>query len=285
MRNHQEKLIPIGKGKLFCRLFGHGDPIIVIHGAPMLSQDYLLPYMANLSENHFLVFYDQRGCGKSVFELNDEQINMPIFVEDIETIRKTLNLNKIIILGHSWGTFLSLKYTLKYPESVKKLILLDPMPASMEDLKLFTQEKARREVHLDELKRIEASESYKLGDPQSTERRLKLHFQTYLSNPNDIEKMNLKLSREAFLSGISVLEILKNNFFLKPFNIYEEIKNIQVPTLILHGEESPVSSEVVEHLHQSIPNSQLIQLKHCGHFPHIEQPESMLSAINHFVET
>lgn len=56
--------------KLFCRTLGQGKPLIVVHGGPGLTQDYLLSELQPLAETNFLIFYDQRGCGQSTGEID-----------------------------------------------------------------------------------------------------------------------------------------------------------------------------------------------------------------------
>ena len=98
----QEKFIPTEKAELFCKVAGSGKPLIVIHGgAGFLTHDYLLPHLERLSENNLVVFYDQRGLGKSTGELTAESINLKSYVDDIEAIRKSLGAPKVSLLGHS----------------------------------------------------------------------------------------------------------------------------------------------------------------------------------------
>lgn len=281
----QEKFISTDDGAhLFCRIFGKGNPIIVVHGAPILSQDYLLPYLTKLAENNLVIFYDQRGCGYSTSELTEKYINVQTFVEDIETIRKSLNLDKIILLGHSWGGFVSMKYAIQYPEHLDKLILMGTMPASQEEFSLFLKEVAKRLAPLqDKLQVIESTDLFKSGDPETVEQQNKIVFQTYLYNPEDINKLNLLLPRQGILSGFKVLELLCGDIFMKPYHIFKELATIKCPTLILHGDSDPISYQMAEHIHQAIPDSQFIKIDHCGHFPYIEQPQVMFFTIKKFL--
>ncbi len=87
----KETFVPSGEAKLFCRITGQGKPLIVIHGGPGLTQDYLLPQMYELAKNNLVIFYDQRGCGKSTVDINANTITLESFVDDIEAIKVTLN--------------------------------------------------------------------------------------------------------------------------------------------------------------------------------------------------
>lgn len=280
----QEKWVSTEGAELYCRLFGQGDPIIIIHGAPALTQDYLLPYLADLSENNLVIFYDQRGCGRSTGKLVDEDINVSTFVQDIEAIRKMLNVNQVTLLGHSWGGFLAMSYTIQYPTKVDKLILLDTMPASQDEFTQFIEEVMRRlaPIH-DELQLLEATELYQSGDPQTIEKQLKMVFQTYFYDPENVNKLHFNISGDAFRRGSKVFTLLCNQIFLKPYDIYSDLSKIQSPTLVVHGDADPISYKMAEHIHQTIPNSQFALIECCGHFPYAEKPQIMFPVIKKFI--
>jgi proline iminopeptidase len=111
--------------KLFSQSFGTGTPIIVVHGGPGLDHAYFLPQMLELAKDHQLIFYDQRGSGKSLeTELSPELMNVNQFIQDLEDLRKDLGLNSFVLLGHSWGGELAMHYAVTYPESISALILM-----------------------------------------------------------------------------------------------------------------------------------------------------------------
>ena len=136
----EEFFIQSGEIQLFCRKMGSGKPLVILHGGPGMTQDYLLPQMSQLAENSLIIFYDQRGCGQSYSPINEQSINMETYVEDLDQIRRELQVDKISILGHNWGGFLAMHYAIAHPKAVDKLILSNSMPASSEDMALFNAE-------------------------------------------------------------------------------------------------------------------------------------------------
>lgn len=76
-----EYFIAVENGKLFLRTIGKGKPLIVLHGGPGLTQDYLLPQLYRLAKNNFVIFYDQRGCGQSTGEINANTINIELMIQ------------------------------------------------------------------------------------------------------------------------------------------------------------------------------------------------------------
>jgi proline iminopeptidase len=279
-----ESMVKSDGAQLFCKVLGKGDPIIVIHGGPGLSHDYLLPGMAKLAENHQVIFYDQRGCGRSTGVVNADTIQVKKFVEDIEAVRKSLGNRKIIVLGHSWGGFLAMQYAISHPGSVEKLILLNTMPPSSEAFSLFTKEWTRRmEPYQDQLKAIQESSAFAEGDPATMERYYLMNFKRYCYEPAKAHLLNLCMTPKAAVEGMKVYEIFNQTLLSKPFNYDDQLKQLKVPTLIVHGDCDIIPCSTIQKLHKTIAGSQYVLIKHCGHFPYVEQPEELFKHIDKFL--
>lgn len=282
----QEKYIPVENAELFCKTMGSGNPLIVLHGgAGYLTHEYLLPHLERLSKDNLVVFYDQRGLGKSTGELSPEQNNLKLYVDDIESLRKSLGFAKVSLLGHSWGGLLAMHYALSYPESVDRIILTNSMVAASDDLGLFFAELTKRVApYNQEIQELEAGSLFQNGDPKIVARFSQLYFQTYMYNPENITKINLCKPQSENLKGAKVWEIFKNQIFMQPFNILSDIEKIKCPTLIIHGNEDVMPLASSEHIHNAIDASKLVTIEQCGHFPFVEQPEPFFKAIHSFLK-
>jgi proline-specific peptidase len=102
---------------LYYRIEGDGDPVVVLHGGPGMSHEYLLPHLAFLADGHRLIFYDQRASGNSPIEVPPESVNIENFVRDLEGIRACFEIERVTLLGHSWGGLLAMHYAAAFPES------------------------------------------------------------------------------------------------------------------------------------------------------------------------
>lgn len=273
-----QKYVKADGAELFCQFDGKGDPLVVIHGGPGLSQDYLLPQMARLSENYFVIFYDQRGSGRSTGELK-ESGNLETFMNDIEAIRKEFGFEKISILGHSWGGFVAMKYATIHPNSVKRLVLVTSMSACYEDFKLFLEEWNKRMApYKSQLESITNNSCFSEGDPTLHEQLLKLIFATYFFNPNKVCELTLSMSRKAALNGIEARKIFNDE--VKDYDLLSDLGQLYLPTLIIHGDSDPNPLQSATHIHTAIKNSKLVVIKECGHFPYIEQPETFFKLLS-----
>lgn len=276
--------VDVPNGKLFCHVMGKGNPLIVLHGGPGLTQDYLLPQMAKLAENNLVVFYDQRACGRSSGDITTETMQIETFVSDLDAIRKFLGFEKISILGHSWGCFVAYQYAIAHPENLDKLILSNSMPASSADFRLFIAEYLKRIAPFqEEVKSIQESPQFAAGDSEAFEKYFRIGFRTHCYNPEKVNELNLKMPPKSGLCFLKVYEAVRQNVFGKPFDFSSELKQVHTPTLIIHGDTDPVPVSTVENLHKCLDNSKLVIMKQCGHFPYVEKPEEYFGLINSFL--
>lgn len=273
-------------GKLFYQIIGQGDPIIVIHGGPGLDQGYLLPNMAVLAKKHQVVFYDQRGSGRSLFSSIDAQhINISQFVEDIERLRRALGFPKVTLVGHSWGGFLAIQYAIKYPRNINKLVIMNSLPIKTSGIHDFVEEVEKRvKPSATEIEEILDSDEFAAGDSETVSRYYSLYFKHYLYNPNDLAKINMQLEPQGTASGIVVSEILEEEIFSKFIDLSNDLKKIKASTLIIHGDYDVVPFHTAKEIAKLIKGSKLILIKQCGHMPFVERPKEWLEIIEAFLK-
>lgn len=136
----REGYIPAKNAELYYRVIGEGQPLILLHGGPDFDHNYLLPDMDLLSDSFRLIYYDQRGRGKSAGKVQPKDVTISSDVEDLESLRKYFQFKSVAVLGHSWGGLLAVEYAIRHPNRVSHLILMNTAPASHDDYVLFRQE-------------------------------------------------------------------------------------------------------------------------------------------------
>lgn len=281
----KEQFVSVDGAELYCRTLGKGTPIIVIHGGPGLSQNYLLPQLYRLAEKYFVIFYDQRGCGESKGDFNADTINIQTYINDLDAIIKAFKLDKAALLGHSWGGLLAMQYAIAHPQSVNQLILANTCPASSAGFNAFIEEVLTRAGPvMRELGVIEQSQEFIEGDPDTHERAYQLYFPFYCHLPESAKLVNIRMSKQANVSGRKVYGLFRDNFFSNSYDFHEQLENLKVPTLILHGDSDVVPVWTAQVIHENIPHSQFVLLKNCGHFPYVESPDAFFKHIEAFLQ-
>src|SRR2546430_5840006 len=113
--------------RLFTRRTGDGPPVVVLHGGPGAHHDYLLPQYDGLARRRTLLYYDQRGGGKSPVP-RETPVGWREHVADLEALRRHWAIPRLALLGYSWGGLLAVLYALEHPDGVERLALVAPAP-------------------------------------------------------------------------------------------------------------------------------------------------------------
>lgn len=278
--------VKVEEGRLYYNEVGQGVPIIVLHGGPGLDQGYLRPQLLQLASHHRLIFYDQRGSGNSLeTKIDEKHINIHQFVKDLEDLRKVLGLDKFILMGHSWGGLLAMQYAIDYQDHLIGLILLNSAPADFKGQKAFLDEFGLRtkNIHHD-IRPFFSYEDFKeLNAAQISDLYRKL-FSVYFYNPEDVKCLSLNFNVASAQSGFKVMgEMAKTSWIQPHINLIPNLKALKIPTFILHGGEDIVPVWTAKEIKDAIPQSEIVILEHCGHFPYIEQPSQFFSKMNEFL--
>ena len=112
-----EGYVDAGGVLIYYTSFGQGPPLLIVHGGPGASHDYFLPYLVPLARHNRLIFIDERGSGRSQKLDDPAGYTVENMVEDVEAVRRELNLGKFALMGHSYGGVLAQAYALKYQQT------------------------------------------------------------------------------------------------------------------------------------------------------------------------
>ena len=129
----REAYVQIGDARLFTRVVGSGPPVIVLHGGPDFDHTYLLPELDRLAQHARLIYYDQRGRGRSADGVRPEDVTLASEMSDLDGLRRSIGVESVGLIGHSWGGLLAMEYAARHPDRVTRLILLNTAPASHAD--------------------------------------------------------------------------------------------------------------------------------------------------------
>ncbi len=269
--------------ELFVKTMGKGEPTLIVHGGPGLSHDYYLPHLESLAQDHQLIFYDQRVSGASLMNVDSSSINLDAFIEDIEALRKKFGIRVINLMAHSFGGLIAMNYAIKYPEKVKRLMLINSISASseinMQSNQIlgvrFTEEDMRERMSLIQ------SEGFEQRDPETIEALMKIGFRRQFYDERLIDSLQLNIN-ENYGRSSELLRYLSPE--LMNYDFHANLQNIEAPTLLLYGDYDPLSKIAGPSLNVAIPNSKLVDIKQAGHFPFIEKPEKFYNSIYSFLD-
>lgn len=276
----------IDGAEFYYNLTGVGDTLVILHGGPGLSHQYLKPQMDSLLAPHFtLLYYDQRGSGWTSGEKDSLKLNMETYVNDLKQIKEHFGLSKMNLVGHSFGGFFGMYYGISHPEDLNTLVLIDSDAASYKlrtpyQIKMINSRLTdQHNAYLDSL---ETTEDFKNYDPKTYENYYKVFLTSYFANPRDTSKLYLGFDEK------SVPKISSTNGTVRAslgnYDIHDRLNKIQCKTLIMQGTESVFSVEGAQAISAGIPNSELHLFEDCGHFEYIEAPKKFKNLMLNFYE-
>lgn len=270
--------------RLYCKVMqkentalGNRPVILLAPGGPGGNHTVYLPIATFLLRFTDLIFFDPRGCAGS--DSSDAQYcTMDHYIDDMEAIRAYFNVDKIILLGGSYGAMASLGYAIKYQNHLEKLILLAGAPSYKF---LETAKRNLEKKGTDEQKIV----AQKLWNGQFRDAK---EFADFYRIMAPLYSVNTIAAPPTISLGIPYnIEVTNLGFkeFLRTFDFENEMEKITCPTLIICGADDWINDPShAKLMAKKIPGSTLHILDHCGHFAEDDQPELFFNAMDNFLE-
>jgi proline iminopeptidase len=285
----REGFAPVDGAEVFYRDIGQGLPIIVLHGGPDFSHSYLLPDLDRLADSCRLIYYDQRGRGRSAAGVRPEDVTIDTEMQDLDRVRRFVQLESVGLLGHSWGGLLAMEYATRYPNRVSHLVLLNTAPASHADVNAFRQDRGRTvSGDMERLKAMAATAPYQTGDVAADAEYYRVHFRSALYRPEHLESVVSRLRIGMTPEGIRKARAIEDRLYAQTwsssgYDLLPRLARLRIPTLIVHGDHDFVPAACVEHIAEAMPGSRLVMLRDCGHFSYLERPDEVREALKGFL--
>lgn len=264
--------------------YGPADaaPLLVLHGGPGAHHDYLLPQYLELANNHRVVFYDQRGGGRSRAD-DQKPITWQTQVQDLALVVQELGIQPLDLIGYSWGALLALLYAIggrAQPQlpPVRRLVLVNPAPLTRRHRAEFEEEFQRRQtdtavVHARE--ELTASGLRERDADAYRQRAFELSVAGYFADA----------SRSHDMTPFRVMGKTQESIWrsLGDYDLIEQLGELKTPSLVVHGWRDPIPVES-SYLGARALSARFVVLEASGHVPHVEQPHTLFNVIEHFLE-
>ncbi|HKP16008.1 MAG TPA: alpha/beta hydrolase [Gemmatimonadaceae bacterium] len=264
----------------------YGDPaappILLLHGGPAASHEYLLPQMLVLAEEHRLVTYDQRGGGRSRHDDDRAVIGWRDQVEDVARVVAELRVSPLTIVGYSWGGLLAMLYAVEASSgSVQpppaRLALIDPAPITRAARQTFEQQFASRQAgpEVAALKAELQASGLRERDPDAyRQRAFEISVAGYFADP----------ARARDLTPFRVTGRVQQSIWqsLGDYDLRDSLKSVRVPTLVVHGRQDPIPLASSEDAARALGTTCVV-IDGSGHVPYVEQPAQLFSLLRAFL--
>lgn len=282
-----EGTIAVSGGNVWYRIAGPdapGVPLLVLHGGPGAGHDYLESLQA-LADERPVVFYDQLGCGRSDIPDDESLWRVPRFVDEVAAVRQALNLDRVHLLGQSWGGWLAIEYMLTKPAGVLSLTLANTSAGVDE----FVDEALRMVSELPAETRATIERCEREGDTESGEylAACMAFYQRHLCRlpawpPEMLRSMANIQATPVYgcMWGPSEFTLTGN---LAGWDRSDRLGEIELPALIISGRFDEMGPSCQETLHRGIRGSQLHIFENSSHSPHVEEPDAYFPVLRGFL--
>jgi proline iminopeptidase len=265
-----------------CRLWasreGAGEPFVLCHGGPGIA-DYLQPMDALLGDHFQMIRWDQRGCGRS------DQVGpytLRRSIADLAQVARSASRSPVLLLGHSWGAGLALRYALDYPERVRALVYVSGTGAGhawkeswRRNVRARVGERTTQQISLLQGRTRTLEEDRKLAVLQWSadfaERSQAVALASRMADPWFPINYDCNAALNAETEGGAESELLNR------------CQALTVPTLIVDGDCDPRPRSSVDSLYQALPRVHRITMRDVGHVPWLEAPDKFRAALVDFL--
>jgi pimeloyl-ACP methyl ester carboxylesterase len=252
-------------GRTWYRVTGEGGrtPLVCLHGGPGSTHNYFRP-LERLADERPVVVYDQLGCGRS--DRPELDWCLEVFTEELDSLREQLGLDRIHLLGTSWGGMLALEHALAQPGSVRSLILSSTLASA--DEWVVEAKRLREGIDGDEAAVLE-----------EFERR---HFFRGADEPLELVRMREERSPAVYEAMWGPNEWTMTGA-LAGWDVRPRLKELTMPTLILRGAHDLSTPAIAKTLKDGIPQAREVVFADSSHTPVLEETERYLRTVRDFL--
>jgi proline iminopeptidase len=269
-----------------------GDPLILIAGGPG-GTHYGLRSFDSLAKNNTLIYFDAFGRGKSDTAKDVKEYTLQRDIDDIEGLRKALKLEKINLLGHSYGGVVAQGYAIQYPNHLKHVILANTLHSFIMWQK--NDDNSNHEIKTnypevwDELMKIREQGAVSSDvSHQEIYGRVPYGF-LYAYNPDKFTSRGKKYYPNSWNAKLYYQMVGKDGDFIVGndignFDYRSRLKDLKMPLLIIAGRYDRVAvPEMMIKYKAYAPQASFVMFEKSGHNPHVEEPAAVFKLINEFL--
>jgi pimeloyl-ACP methyl ester carboxylesterase len=254
-------------GRTWYRVTGEGGrtPLVCLHGGPGSTHNYFRP-LERLADERPVVVYDQLGCGRSD-RPDDLTWSLAVFTDELAGLREQLGLDRIHLLGTSWGGMLALEHAVAEPQSVRSLVLSSTLACADE---WVVEVRRLRDA-------IEGDDDD--GIMEEFERR---HFFRGAAEPLELARMREERNGAVYEAMWGRNEWTMTGA-LAGWDVRPRLGELRMPTLILRGEHDLSTAAISKTLTDGIPHAREVVFADSSHTPVLEETERYLRTVREFL--
>ncbi|HPQ29064.1 MAG TPA: proline iminopeptidase-family hydrolase [Desulfobacteraceae bacterium] len=287
--NFIEGTVKVPGGNIWYKIVGadkKGIPLLTVHGGPGAPHQYLNPLQA-LANQRPVIFYDQLGCGRSDRPEDKNLWTVERFTEELDMLRHTLQLEKVHLLGQSWGSMLAVEYILrKKPSGIQSLILSGPYlssPLWAKDQRNWIDQLPNKTKQT--ILKCEASEDFTNPAYQDVVMEFyKRHLCRMDPWPPELYQSMEQMSTDVYqyMWGPSEFTLTGT---LKEADLTPQLPLLNLPVLLTCGQFDEAHPQTVALFKKLIPGARMHTFRGASHSHILEQPQRVRRTLCSFLRS
>ena len=283
---------PKGKFKVWTKQIGNNPTtkVLLLNGGPGCTHEYFECFESFLlKESIEFIYYDQLACGNSDNPKDTSLFNLPRYVEEVEQLRIALHLDKtnFYLFGHSWGGILAMQYALKYQSNLKGLIISNMM-ASCPKYGKYADDVLAKQINanvLDTIRTIEKQGDFK--NPKYMQLLQTNYYSQHICRlpeyPEPVSRSFNKMNNDLYtiMQGPSEFGISGK---LTNWDVSDELKNINVPTLVIGATYDTMDPKYMEWMSKEIPKAQFLLCDKGSHMCMYDDQQTYMKGLIKFLK-
>lgn len=278
-RGHNTWYVVAGEGEQPGRF-----PLVTLHGGPGGSHDYLEPLQELADTGRRVIQYDQLGCGRSDHPDDPSLWTVELFIDELNTVRDALGLDRIHLFGSSWGGMLAMEYALTRPDGLESLIIASS-PASM--IQWVAEANRLRDLLPAEVQEtLVRHEAAGTTDDPDYEAACQVFYNRHLCRleqwPDYVNRSMAQMPNQVYMTmnGPSEFHVIGT---LKNWDIRDRLGEIAVPTLVTSGRHDEATAEIAGTVAEGIPGAEWVVFEQSAHMAHVEEPDDYRKVVSGFL--
>lgn len=261
-------------------------PLLLLHGGPGACHDYLESMAALSATGRRVIFYDQQGCGNSDQPDDPARWTVDFYVREIDTVRAALGLDRVHILGQSWGGMLLMEYLVTRPAGVVSATIASS-PASM-PMWIAETQRLRAGLPREVIEVLDRHEAAGTWDDPEYEAAVNVFYERHLCrvvpSPEFDARSFAKLARNPqvyrTMNGPTEFHVVGT---LKDWEVGSRLHVIDEPVLLTSGRHDEATPAQKAAIRRELPHAEWVIFEQSGHLSHAEEPDRYMAVVADFL--
>lgn len=277
--------LPVDGATLFYREIGSGQPLVIVGGLAGASNDYLVPLAQEFGKRFRTILIDMRGTGgSSITRLDTSNVGPRRVAEDLEALRKHLQIKSWVVIGHAFGGTVALTYAVLFPTSIRGLLLVGPTGIDLSFFNYYSLNIGAR-MSKEDSALFNEWRNISPWSPRKPKAKLEQFRATlggYFVDRSHLASVRDMITDRTYVAVVA--ETYWSAFMNQTPRMHELLPTLKAPAIIIQGDKDPVDRRTADRIRTALKTAKYKEIRNSGAFPWLEKPKDFWTAADLFLK-